>query len=92
MLSLANKPFMLSVNVLNVIMLSGIMLSVIMLSVIMLIVIMLSEIMLSAIMLNVVAPMANQTVWSGLFIVLKCVFVSIFFTLKPITTTHLHSD
>ncbi len=56
MLSVANKPFMLSFFILNVIMLSVIMLSVIMLSVIMLRVIMLRVILLSVIMLNVVVP------------------------------------
>jgi hypothetical protein len=59
MLSVANKPFMVSVIMLSVITLSVIMLSVIMLSVIMLSVITLSVIMLSVIILNVVAPLKN---------------------------------
>ncbi len=52
MLRVANKPFMLGVNVMNVILLSVIMLSVVMPSVVML-----SVVMLSVFMLNVVAPL-----------------------------------
>jgi len=54
MLSVTNKPFMLSVIMLSVIMLSVIMLSVIMLSVIVLSVIMLSVIVLIVITLSVI--------------------------------------
>ncbi len=55
MLSVTNKPFLLSVFMLNVIMVNVFMLSVFMLSIVMLCVF-----MLSVIMLNVVAPKIHQ--------------------------------
>jgi hypothetical protein len=56
MLSVANKPFVLSVILLSVILLSVLLLRVILLSVILLSVILLSAILLSVILLSVVAP------------------------------------
>jgi hypothetical protein len=54
MLSVTNKPFMLSVVLLNVVMLNVVMLNVIMLNVFILNVVMLNVVMLSVVMLNVV--------------------------------------
>ncbi len=56
MLSVLNKPFMLSVIMLNDIMLNVIMLNVIMLNVVMLNFVMLDVVMLIAFMLNVATP------------------------------------
>ncbi len=58
MLSVTNKPFLLSVIMLSVVMLSVVMLCVIMLSVIML-----SVVMLSVIMQNVVAPFQPRLIF-----------------------------
>ncbi len=57
MLSVANKPIMLSASMLNVILLNVTMLNVVMLIVIMLIVIMLNVIILNVLVLSVVAPL-----------------------------------
>jgi hypothetical protein len=54
--SVANKPFMLIVVMLNVILLRVVMLNVILISVVMLNLILLSVVMLSVVMLSVVAP------------------------------------
>jgi len=56
MLSVANKPNMLSVVMLNVVMLNVIMLNVVMLNVVMLNAVMLNAVMLNVIMLSVVVP------------------------------------
>jgi hypothetical protein len=61
MLSVANKPFILSVVMLNVVILSVVMLNVIMLSVVML-----SVVILNVVMLNVVAPRWHQEKRSSL--------------------------
>jgi hypothetical protein len=68
MLSFANKPFMLSVVMLNAIMLSVFMLNVVMLSVVML-----NVIMFSVVMVNVMAPLKYNT---NIYKLIICIFVN----------------
>jgi hypothetical protein len=59
MLSFANKPIMLSVDMPNIVMLSVVMLTVVMLNVVMLSVVMPNVVILSVVTLNVVAPLES---------------------------------
>jgi hypothetical protein len=61
MQSVTNKPFMLSVVMLNFVMLGVVMLSVIMLNFVMLCAVMLNVVIIAVIMLNVMAPLAEIT-------------------------------